>query len=215
MPDFWRQLLSFLYPPHCPGCHVAVSRHGEWCRHCRDEVWQPRQLAGSHHGKLTGCYACTDYRGGVRSALLRYKFGRKHLDPLVFQNLLRDFPWPDAFPDDALCVPIPLSRERYAERGFNQVAEIFAPLARERGWQWSKDLVKIRHTPAQSTLSRTDRHTNIKNSFQWEGVPLTGRTVILVDDIYTTGATLEEAARVLYRAGAAQIIGWVIASGAR
>ena len=151
----------------------------------------------------------------MRSALLRYKFGRKHLDPLVFQNLLRDFPWPDAFPDDALCVPIPLSRERYAERGFNQVAEIFAPLARERGWQWSKDLVKIRHTPAQSTLSRTDRHTNIKNSFRWEGAPLTSCTVILVDDIYTTGATLEEAARVLHRAGAAQIIGWVIASGAR
>lgn len=102
-----------------------------------------------------------------------------------------------------LIVPVPLHRDRLRERGYNQSAL----LARQIGRFWNvpvdcADLKKVRSTPPQVTLARKERALNVCGAFSWEGKPIKGQQVLLVDDVMTSGSTINECARVLKQAGA-------------
>jgi ComF family protein len=104
-------------------------------------------------------------------------------------------------------LPVPLHRLRLAERGFNQAVDLARPLARVRGVPLLYNaLDRVRHTAPQFGLSVPQRRENIRGAFQ---VPrphrVKGRRILLVDDIITTGATVAECAKVLKKAGAAQV----------
>jgi ComF family protein len=114
-----------------------------------------------------------------------------------------------------LVLPMPLSVERLRERGFNQALELARHLPGiARGRIWSDLLLRIRHTPAQSSLDRSRRLANVRGAFAVEplsAAALEGRRVLLVDDVMTSGASLYEAASRLRQAGAAEVCGLVIA----
>lgn len=208
-------LWNVLYPPHCPGCNGAVKRQGEWCDACFGGVWHPRLIPGSRHGYLDGCYALGDYRGPLREALIGLKFRAQLNKTKGFYTLLAAFPWWERLPITWPVVSVPISAERKRERGFDQTEVLFADFFKERGYTWLPALKKVRHTLPQSGLARLQRKDNIKDSFALEGaLGLQNKHIILVDDIYTTGYTMHEAARILHRGGAASIVGLVIASGA-
>lgn len=104
-----------------------------------------------------------------------------------------------------LLVPMPLHARRLADRGFNQAVEIARPLARASGLPMELARVKrVRDTPAQATLDREERLRSPRGAFDCDLV-LAGARVLVVDDVMTTGATLDELARCLKRQGA----GWV------
>jgi ComF family protein len=110
-----------------------------------------------------------------------------------------------------LIVPIPLTSLRLRERGFNQALELARILGRQLGVPVAARLcVKTRDTMPQTRLRWKARRKNIRDAFA-VGADLTGRHVAVVDDVLTTGATLGELARVLKRAGAATVTGYVIA----
>jgi ComF family protein len=112
-----------------------------------------------------------------------------------------------------LLVPIPLSTERLRWRGYNQ-AEILANfVSREFGYQISSDLIKIKNTEPQANLTEKTRLTNVAGCFRWAGPNLNGRTIIIIDDVVTTGATINEAALCLRQAGAKKVYGLVLAKG--
>jgi len=114
-----------------------------------------------------------------------------------------------------LIVPVPLHKKRQRWRGFNQ-AEVLAKNFVEHysSMQLDEDsLQRTRHTKAQAKLYGAARKQNLKNSFQWRNENLGGRNVIIIDDVTTTGATLEECARVLKKAGAGEVWGLVVAKG--
>jgi len=112
-----------------------------------------------------------------------------------------------------LLVPLPLSRKRKNWRGFNQ-AELIAKAFNENyNYPINFDLKKIKDTKAQSSLDEIGRAKNIKACFTWTGESLKNKIVILIDDVVTTGATLNEAAAVLKNAGADKIYGLVVAKG--
>ena len=102
-------------------------------------------------------------------------------------------------------VPIPLHPSRLTHRGFNQSLELARPIAQRLGLPLdAASLIRVRPTDPQRGLSREDRRPNIKNAFA-AGPGVRGKDVLIVDDIMTTGATIEEAARALLHAGAASV----------
>lgn len=114
---------------------------------------------------------------------------------------------------ELLLVPLPLSKKRENYRGFNQAELIARSFNNDYGYLISSDLKKIKNTKAQSSLNESERSKNIKDCFVWEGEDLKNKIIILLDDVVTTGATLNEAASVLKEAGAEKVYGLVVAKG--
>lgn len=110
-----------------------------------------------------------------------------------------------------LLVPMPLHPNRLAQRGFNQAAEIARSLARLRRVTFApRGARRVRDTAAQTDLPYEERARNVRGAFACD-LDLSGKRVAVVDDVMTTGATLNELARVLKRAGAARVENWVVA----
>jgi ComF family protein len=108
-------------------------------------------------------------------------------------------------------IPVPLSAERLRSRGYNQAVEIARPLARAARAPLEVDLcVRNRDTPAQTDLPLAERVRNVRGAFQCRRA-LPGASVAVVDDVMTTGASLDEIAATLKRAGAARVVNWVLA----
>ena len=148
------------------------------------------------------------YEGLVKSAIPIIKFGKKKVLASFLGCLLGSFMESDSVGAD-LIVPVPLSEARLRERGFNQAAELAKPVAAILGIPYAGDvLVRTRNTNRQTELKETlERIANVSGAFEvseeWD---LTGLTVIVVDDVATTGFTLHEAAMALYDAGASKVL---------
>lgn len=112
-----------------------------------------------------------------------------------------------------LVIPVPLSKKRERTRGFNQSELIARCFAANFNYELSLDLKKIKNTKAQAHLSQKDRQNNLTGVFSWSGNNLNGREIILIDDVITTGATIEAAAAELKKAGAGKIIALGVAKG--
>lgn len=149
-----------------------------------------------------------NYRGIVERTIPKIKFGKqielaRLLGCLLGSGLLLEGIRAD------LVVPVPLSPERLAERGFNQAAQIAYPVAVLNGIPYAGDvLIKTKDTKRQSEINdNVLRSNNVTDAYSvsdsWD---LTGMTVAVVDDVSTTGATLHEAAKALYRAGASKVL---------
>ena len=110
-----------------------------------------------------------------------------------------------------LIVPVPLSFERESTRGFNQSLEIARRYARLTGATMAeRTLLQVRHTPPQQSLARDARRRNVRGAFGVSG-DVRGTRITVVDDVMTTGSTLDEIADTLKRAGAARVVNRVVA----
>lgn len=116
--------------------------------------------------------------------------------------------------NENLIMPVPLSKKRLNWRGFNQ-AELLARIIAEK-YKLKLDninLIRIKHKKPQAKLNEIHRLENVKGCFSWQGVNLNKKNIILVDDVVTTGATLNECAKVLKANGAGEVWGLVLAKG--
>jgi ComF family protein len=124
-----------------------------------------------------------------------------------FSAFARELGW-----DADLVIPVPLSRRRMAERGYNQVSVVALPLALELNLGYSpRSLVRIKETRSQVGLTPVARKENVHDAFRCRGGPLRGKAVLLVDDVATTGATLSSAAISLRQGGASRIFALTLA----
>jgi ComF family protein len=187
----------------CPGCGVRPPVPQAVPLTCGQCLRQPRPW-----GRLV---AAGPYDGRLRELILAYKFeGRLDLGRQLQELLLAAFARGLAdFPELAGCdmlVPVPLHPRRLLARGYNQSREIARLLAARRRLPIVQEaLSRVRMTVPQMELGARERVENIRAAFAARRELVAGRSALLVDDIMTTGATLEECARTLARAGAARV----------
>lgn len=152
------------------------------------------------------------YEGNVRDAIVRYKFkgwsGIGDVFSYIMSEHIKSFSHLSKF--DAV-IPVPISKERFCERGFNQSESIAKAVAETLGIEYNDiALVKIVNNKRQSRLSEAERFVNVRGAYAASG-DVCGKRIIIADDIYTSGATLEECAIALKRAGAAEVVGTTLA----
>jgi ComF family protein len=198
----------------CTDCHALTFRAQTRCHTCALPM---DAMAGSG----TRCGAClrdapaydetrvaANFDAQVRSVLHRFKFNAQPgLATWMAQALA---PHCQGLSDDALLIPVPLSTQRLRERGYNQSLQIAKHLSVLSGLPLRPQaLLRTRHTPAQSTLSLKARRKNIKGAFACPE-RLDGLPIVVVDDVMTSGATLQEIALTLKKAGAARVTNAVV-----
>ena len=215
----WTTVLDILYPPKCPACKNPVHVQGAWCQTCLTKILSVRQINMSEHNltHLDSCTVVCEYTGGLKRIIHDMKFRQQqryaiHLSWLIQQNISKE-----DFSHIDYVIPIPLHADRLKERGYNQTEVIFKDWAMKGEMPWMpKMLERTRHTIPQWELNIRERKQNITGAFVL-GRPemIKDKHIIVVDDIITTGITLDECAKVLKKAGAASVHGLTVASGAR
>jgi ComF family protein len=214
---WWEALWDLIFPQRCPGCREWSEQPG-WCSACIEQIARPSQIALALHNLswLDECVAVTDYTGPVQRLIRDMKFRRITRQAIKLGQLLDQAIASARYADIQGIVPVPLHANRHRERGFNQTALIFKPWAKRRNLCWTETLVRTRATAPQWELNLKDRRKNIKGAFAVTRPELiTGKHILLVDDIFTSGLTMDECAKVLKQAGAASVKGLALASGAR
>ena len=214
MKKWLESLVGLIWPARCPSCGVEVPRHGSWCERCVSEVWAMRELSLGKGSPLSRLVALTHYRGGVKVVLRDMKFRGKRKDALCLSSLLTRVPARALVGDVDCVVPVPISEAKRRVRGFNQTELLFEDWTRSNGFIWHADaLLRVRDTEAQWKLSKRERKANLVDAFSIaDEAVVRGKRVLLVDDIYTTGATMEVCATLLLTAGALSVSGLVMAS---
>lgn len=186
--------------PFCPNCH-QLTREGQYCSRCRP------------HFALTGVVIAAHYDSPLKQAIQASKYKKIYtLYEELVDLLLKRFQL--GLPRGRLIFcSVPLHPSRQSARGFNQAQFLTKLLAPELGIDILKGLVRIKNTPPQTKLFRKKRFENVRDAFQFKGDKnkVFGKTILLVDDVVTTGATLSEAARPLLEAGARNVWGVVLA----
>jgi len=194
----------------CPACDADLPRlAGTLCPRCAlpspGSAVCGRCLADAPHYDAT--VAALAYRFPADTLVHALKFrSQLALAPLMGDLLI------EAIRERIdLVVPVPLSRERLRERGYNQAAEIARHVAKARRVRLELTIIaRERNTQAQADLPWSDRARNVRGAFRCER-SLDGAAIAVVDDVMTTGATLAELAATLKRAGAARVVNWVVA----
>lgn len=211
--------LDLLFPPNCGGCGVFRSR---WCENCQKTVQRlPNRVCdrcGRPNYKYSACHNCklrnpsfdklrswAYFEGPLRSVIHKLKYrgdqtlGEILARPLI--KLLEGYHWnPDTV------IPVPLCEKRYLKRGYNQAALLARPVALAIGKPYqTKGLLKIRETDTQVGLTFNQRMVNVSGAFLADSDYVERKRVLLIDDVTTSGATLEACAAALKTAGAMEV----------
>jgi ComF family protein len=228
---------SLLYPPHCVLCAADTRRGEHLCEPCGRKARRIQRpfcntCSEPFDGAIDGIFSCANCvgrefhfthaiagfrsRGVVREIVHLFKYHaafylRQQLADWLHASL--DDHRMQAQPIDFL-VPVPLHPARQREREFNQ-AEVLATLLSARsGLKVSTALRRVRYTTTQTRLDRHERMENLRNAFTLrQDEAVRGMHLVLVDDVLTTGSTLDECARILRKAGAASVRAITVARG--
>jgi len=232
--------LDLLYPPVCLACRRAIGEHGGLCPNCWsamrfierpycERLGTPFEtdLASGESGRIISAAALADppvftraralarfEDGPARTLVHRLKYGdRGELAEPMGRWMARA--GAELLGEADLLVPVPLHRLRLAHRRFNQSAALARTISAISGVPLKSDLLtRVKPTPPQVGLTRRLRAMNVQGAFQVapeRRIELADRRVVLVDDVMTSGATMNAAARILLRAGAKQVDALVFA----
>jgi len=210
-----RGIFSLIFPQKCAFCgKLTAAGENGCCRACRRTLpYTDGILHLTHSAALSRCASPLYYTGPVRSAILRFKFGGRPELASAFSIFVADEAERAFGPEFDLVTYVPVSSARLRERGFDQAERLAKHTARRLGLKNVPLLKKTLNTPAQSTLRRyPERRANIRGAYEIPRPELAhGMRILLIDDVCTTGATLDECARALKKAGAASVEAAVLA----
>ncbi len=216
--------LELLFPPRCAGC----GKVGHWlCPDCLQKLRPPSPgclICGKpgYEGRL--CPACSRrnhsleavitvarFESPLREAIHRLKYSGQEALAAALAGLMACRWRESAFSVDVI-IPVPLHPRRFRERGFNQAAVLACCLGSLlRLPVLERALVRTRYTRPQVGLGVEERAANVKGAFSCSGGQVWGKDVLLIDDVCTTGATLEACGAALKAAGARKIYGLTLA----
>lgn len=230
-------VMDLVYPPstYCILCNSYIDRNRKYnmCDNCIEKVqWvgvetchvcgRPLEEEGvylcpdciDHERYFDQGFTCAAYGLYERKMIADFKkSGKLHLarvlghilyDRIVIENL-----------DIDGIIPVPIHKKRLKERGFNQTELMGRFLSQRSGWPlWADGLIRIRQTSAMKKLDKWERRKNMEKVFQVKNPEkIAGKNILVIDDIFTTGATLEECAKALKTVGAQKVYILTIAAG--
>ena len=224
----WRSKLGAALPSQCaicrawparPVCDDCASRFlilKNRCQTCAIEIPEPQSQCGrclAHKPPLDRCLAAVSYAYPWAGCIASFKFQERPGWANILSTLMLSTPWvePEIEQSDWV-IPMPLSPRKLSQRGFNQALELARHLS--PGKTRPDLLLRIRDTASQSSLKRSARQTNVRGAFAVEPsnmALLQQSSVLLVDDVMTSGASLHEAATTLRKAGARRVSAVVLA----
>lgn len=217
---------NFLFPPHCPGCGVPVKTEGYLCESCFTKSLNIHQVK-SNSIYLDEIWALGHYEGALKTIIRDIKFNGKkeRAKGLVpFLQLFYNTAQSNYFPNNIdYLIPVPVSYKNYLVRGYNQVDLLFYSWAKEYHFSWLDILKKKDDTKPMWNLSKEERIQNLIDVFSikpefmnWKNQKcdfLCNKNILILDDIYTTGATINEIGKILKQSDVAHIIAITICSG--
>ena len=223
-------LLDIFFPKKCVGCKrvgnyfcskciLTITQKNLVCIYCKEE-----SFAGLTHpllcqkSNIDGVWSLGSYEGVLKKAIqyLKYKLifdlGKEMIELMViYLNLKQPYFWDQIKKNQHqwVVVPVPLHQFKMNKRGFNQSAVLAKILAEKLGLNYADILIRTRNTPQQVGLSSFQRKKNMINAFSLKSSVINYQSnVLLVDDVWTTGSTLKECAKVLKSTGIDKI--WAV-----
>ena len=220
--NFFRLLEDVFFPAKCLNCYGKVNQQELSCPQCRRQLVDIRFLypQGYACGDLEGICIFYSYELGVKKALHKIKFeGKKNLLPRAAREFQQACCFIDLqkawdLPEQLYLVPVPTDKTRRQERNYDLPTGIFKLWGEQEKLIWYEALERVLATVPQYGLTRTQRRKNVKKCFA-VNLDVKNKDIILVDDIFTSGATMEEAAKTLKKAGANRIWSVSFAGGAQ
>ncbi len=209
-----------LFPRRCPFCDEVLGFSGP-CAACAEGLRPTQRVPGApvpllgREARYVDCvYAPYFYEGIARNAILRMKFyDRPELAAPLAADVAEALRAADALPPFDLLVSVPAVEAERRGRGYDVPKRLAHALGGALELPVARALRKTRETPRQAQLSGKARRSNLRGAFAARPeVPLSGKRVLLVDDVYTTGATLDECAKELKAAGAVLCAGACVAA---
>jgi competence protein ComFC len=219
------EALDWLYPPHCGGCGQLGSR---WCAKCSINVQELNPpicpICGNPNRNENTCQRClaarpvytalrsyTVFRGPIRQAIHRLKYqrdlglGEILARPMI--NSLQKHNW-----SIDIITSVPLGLVRFEERGYNQATLLARPIALSMRLPFSAALLtRTRETQTQVGLTVSERQENVAGAFRANSKLVRGKNILVVDDVATSGATLNACAQALLDGGASNVYGFSLA----
>ncbi len=226
-----RHIADIVFPPQCISCAAILQPLTEkvFCSLCREKIKfltgslcpicgimfsdspSASHLCGNCLEKrpyFSSARAVAGYETIMLNAIHQFKYGRDLSIGALLASFMADFSFPDLeFKDYSLIIPVPLHIKKLRKRGFNQAIILADAIGKK--WQIPINfslLKRCKFTLSQTGLDKKERERNIKRAFEVRNKEkIVGRNIILVDDVYTTGATLNECAKILTKAGAQKV----------
>jgi ComF family protein len=229
-------LATLFFPPHCAHCKTRVETGMDFCSDCEaliERIKAPRcESCSQPYDCLTGEFICPNCRGEafyfecavavvrsrsvIRDLIHRIKYGKEIWLARVLAQIAAEGLEDSRLVDeefDAL-VPVPLHPKRLREREYNQAAVIAENLSRRTAIPVLAALERRRYTTTQTALDRKNRRQNLRNAFSVvKNADVTNKNLLLVDDVLTTGSTLDACAAVLLERGASSVRALTVARG--
>lgn len=217
---FTQKLLSIILPQTCSACSQIIKSTQHLCETCDGQIRRVQDPCCTRcglpfiafSGPMHPCYHClTDiptynwhrstvlYRDPVNNLIHKFKYkAQTNLISLFSDWMVSSYG--DCLSNVDYLIPVPLARRRLKKRSFNQSLELARLLSRQKGIALLvHSLQKIRETPTQMGLKRKERKKNLKGAFTWQDKKnvIKDKRVLLIDDVFTTGSTLDACAQVL------------------
>ena len=228
-----KRIIRAFYPDVCPNCGKVVD-HVELCKDCKDAfrfIEGPICAICGRPVKDDSVYTCDDckvtkhyfkrnlstfeYRGDIKDCIYRFKYGnmRCYAEFFARETCKRFGKTLKHWKIDAI-VPVPMYSKKQKKRGYNQAEEFANALSRETGIKVdSKLLIRRKDTVPMKSLSKQQRYENLQKAFKVNKGRPKYKRVLIVDDIFTTGSTIDACAKVLLKSGADIVYGLCISSG--
>jgi ComF family protein len=218
--------VDLIFPPHCAGCETLGYR---WCPNCASQVKRiappfcekcgiphsqrlnPKDHCANFLESIHFIRSCSIYEPPISNAIKKLKYQRDIGIAEILAFYLVEL-YNTLNCDVDFIIPVPLSKKRFQERGYNQSSLIAKPFSLAIGRPMkTQALFRKKETKSQVGLSREERSENVAGAFFAEKSQVIGKSIILIDDVTTTGSTLEACAKELIKEGAKTIVGLTIA----
>ena len=227
-------LWDFLFPPVCPHCGAPVATQGDWCKACFTDLLHIRHVPHKFLHYVDDVCVLAEYRGGLKSMIYDVKFNEKKEQSkgvapfLASYNFYMKYDERDIVKGNCktiydYIVPVPSSEMKKKKRGYNQVDLFFKKWAYslekiDKGYfVWLDCIYKFETSSDMWSLTHKERHQNIENAFvikaEYKDIDFSTKRILIVDDIYTTGATIEVVAKVLRSYNPSRLDALTLASG--